>query len=189
MGRYITMVYTLYAATLANHFSKEVEKRGAKTLLCDASCKMSKHLCQYWGEPIFRGLVTMTDEIGEVRIHYQVVTDSHEQIKTPFRGIRIHTLWVRIFSTHVVSTDSPLSDKKLFLDALPPLQDYSEIISSNQMHAIKKWGSSLSIWQRETIFSMRNKASRNISGDCSNTGYYEYEEGIRFWMWVEGWFQ
>jgi hypothetical protein len=88
-GRYFKMAYKLYAATLATHFSKEVKKRGAKMLSCDASYKMSKHLCQYRGEPIFRGLVTMTNEIGEVRIQHHVVLDSHDQIKTPTDAFKL----------------------------------------------------------------------------------------------------
>jgi hypothetical protein len=82
-GPYIGYAYKRVSATLRCHFSKEVKKRGANHLSTDVSYKEPKNLCQHKGHSIFNGLVTATNEIGEVRLQYHVVSDSHDQSKTP----------------------------------------------------------------------------------------------------------
>ena len=71
-GAYFARAYKQNAATLRIHFSKEVKKRGANILAADASYKEAKHLFQQRGKAVFKGLVTMLNEVGEVRIQYHV---------------------------------------------------------------------------------------------------------------------
>ena len=61
------------------HLDKEVKKRGAKRLHWDASYKEPKHLSQYHGNQIFHALITATNEIGEIRIQFHVVSDGQDQ--------------------------------------------------------------------------------------------------------------
>jgi len=60
------------------HF--QVKKRGAETLHWDASYKEPKHLCQHHGNAIFRALFTATNQLGEIRMQFHVVTDGHDQV-------------------------------------------------------------------------------------------------------------
>ena len=53
---------------------------GARQLSWDASYKETKHLCRYQGKAVHRALVTATNELGEVRIQFHIVTDGHDQM-------------------------------------------------------------------------------------------------------------
>ena len=78
-GKYLAHVYKLYHELIREYLSKEVKKRGAERLYWDVSYKEAKHLCQYHGQPIFKGLVTAMNEIGKVRVQFHVYMDSHDQ--------------------------------------------------------------------------------------------------------------
>ena len=59
--------YVLGGETVEDAVNREVKKRGAERLSWDASYKEPKHLARYHGEPLFRALITATNELGEVR--------------------------------------------------------------------------------------------------------------------------
>ena len=79
-GKYLSTVYKLYHASIKGHLDKEVKKRGARRLHWDASYKEAKHLARYHGHAVFRALITATNEVGEIRIQFHVVTDGHDQM-------------------------------------------------------------------------------------------------------------
>ena len=45
----------------------QVKKRGAARLHWDVSYKVEKHVAQHHGKPLYKGLLTATNEVGEVR--------------------------------------------------------------------------------------------------------------------------
>lgn len=90
-GEYLAAVHKLYHESLRGYMDMEVKKRGAETLHWDVSYKEAKHLCRYHGRPIFKGLVTAVNEIGEVRIQFHVYTDSHEQMKSALQAFKLTT--------------------------------------------------------------------------------------------------
>ena len=45
----------------------QVKKRGAQRLHWDVSYKVEKHVAQYHGKPLYKGLLTATNEVGEAR--------------------------------------------------------------------------------------------------------------------------
>jgi len=54
---------------------RKVKKRGAEELYWDVSYKEPKHLGRYHSEPVYKGLVTATNQLGEVRsvrVHVRV---------------------------------------------------------------------------------------------------------------------
>ena len=81
-GRYLDMVYKMYNASIWCHLSNEVKNQGAERLAWDVSYKEAKHLSQYKGNPVFKGLVTVTNEIGEVRLQFHIFSESHDQIES-----------------------------------------------------------------------------------------------------------
>jgi hypothetical protein len=87
-GKYLANAYKLFHETIRSHLDKEVKKRGATRLHWDVSYKEAKHLCQYKGKPVFKGLVTATNEHGEIRIQFHIVTDSHEQMSAAIAAFR-----------------------------------------------------------------------------------------------------
>ena len=87
-GRYLAMVYKMYHASIRCRLSKEVKRRGAETLTWDVSYKEAKHLYQYKGNPVFKGLVTEINEIGEVCLQFHIVLDSHDQMESAIEAVK-----------------------------------------------------------------------------------------------------
>ena len=122
-GAYFSSALRQYSESIKDHFAKEVKKRGAITLSADASYKEAKHLCQYRGKSIFNGLITMTNDVGEVRVQHHVVSDSHDQIKPPMEAFKNTSTEYGIPHPKIVSTDDPMRDYKFFLGLLESLRD------------------------------------------------------------------
>ena len=80
-------------------------------------------MCQYQGNSIFKGLVTATNEVGEVRLQFHVVSDSHDQAKTPLDAFKQTTAEYGLPQPQIVSTDNPTRDYNFFLNSLESLRD------------------------------------------------------------------
>ncbi|CAJ1958310.1 unnamed protein product [Cylindrotheca closterium] len=122
-GSYLMYVYKLFHSTIKDFLDTEVKKRGAKMICVDASYKEPKHLCQYHGQNLFKGLITVTNEIGEIRLQFHVVTDDHEQ----FRPSLIAFLeTVKAYGQNpleLVFTDNVQADRQFYLDTFPSLAE------------------------------------------------------------------
>jgi hypothetical protein len=121
-GEYIELVYKRYMRSIIDHLIAEVKKRGAKNLNWDASYKEPKHLGRYHGEPLFKALITATNELGEIRQQFHVVTDGHEQFVQQLRELVSTIDEYGQDPTELVSTDKPWEDKAFFLSHLPGVQ-------------------------------------------------------------------
>ena len=65
-GKYLAHVYKLHNRTLRPYFAQEIKKQPSKCFHIDASYKEAKHLSQYRGKPVFKSLITVTNEIGAI---------------------------------------------------------------------------------------------------------------------------
>jgi hypothetical protein len=79
-GGYLAAVYMDYGASIAAYLDNEVKKRPVETLAWDASYKEAKRLAKHNGKQVYVALITGTNELGEVRFQFHVVTDGHEQM-------------------------------------------------------------------------------------------------------------
>ena len=122
-GDYVAAVYKAYSNGIAKHLDAEVKKqRGARRLHWDVSYKEAKHLCQYHGKPLFKGLLTATNEAGEVRLQFQIVTDGHDQMERALQAM-VETLnTLNQPQPELVATDKPFDDKHFFLRMLASLR-------------------------------------------------------------------
>ena len=80
-GNYLGSIFKRHGALIKDHLAAEVKKRGAEHLNWDVSYKVTKRLRRYHGHSIFKGLVTATNNFGEIRVQFFVVTDGHDQMK------------------------------------------------------------------------------------------------------------
>ena len=78
----------------------------------DVSYKASKHLANYHGQPLYKGLVTGTNDIGEIRAQFHLVADGQDQFNTPLGALRDS-----LAAQDLVGLDSSDSD----MDSLPDL--------------------------------------------------------------------
>jgi hypothetical protein len=120
-AKYLSHVYKKYGKTILSHFDREVKKRGARRLHWDASFKEAKQLCRYRGKPVFRALVTGTNELGEVRIQFHVVTDGHDQMCNALKSFLNSVDAYGQIPPELVFTDKPSDDKTFFLENIPSI--------------------------------------------------------------------
>ena len=109
-GKYLERVYKKLMASIETHLNNEAKKRGAERLHWDASYKEAKHLGQFHGKPIFKALITATNEVGEIRVQFHVVTDGHDQMKSQIVAL-LDTL--RVYNQPqpiLLTTDKPSDD-------------------------------------------------------------------------------
>ena len=121
-GHYLQHVFELDHESIRSHLTKEVKKRGASTLHWDVSYKEAKHICRVRGKAVFKGLVTATNEIGEVRIQFHVFTDSHEQMKAALEAFHHTTQSLGQPPVKYFWTDNPTGDKGYFLEQIPSVR-------------------------------------------------------------------
>ena len=121
-GGYFQSVCEDFHNSIADHLDVEVKKRGAERLHWDVPYKEAKHLARYHGESIFKGLVTSaTNEVGEIRIQFHVVTDAFDQFDGPIEKFHETLVAYGHEITSLVGTDNPSRDVSYFLSKLPRL--------------------------------------------------------------------
>ena len=130
-GSYLLTASKQFHETIQCHLSKEVKKRGATILSWDVSYKVPKHLYQHHGKPIFQGLVTATNEFGEVRIQFHVVTDEHKQMVTAIEAFKNTTREYGQPPLKLFFTDDPSRDKNFFTNIFPSLKEHNNMLNSN----------------------------------------------------------
>jgi hypothetical protein len=123
-GGYLQSVYIKYHRTIRTQLENEVKKRGGEMYSMDVSYKSAKHMCNYKGEPVFKGLVTVTNEFGEIRMQFHVVSDSHEQMVAAFESFLKTTKEYGYPPMKLMFTDNPARDKAFLLNMFPSLQEH-----------------------------------------------------------------
>ena len=84
------------------------------TLHWDASYKEPGVLCQHHGKSQFRALITGTNELGEIRVQFHVVTDSHDQMERALASMCETTRAYGQQLPTLVFTDNVVGDKAFF---------------------------------------------------------------------------
>ena len=82
-GKYLAQVYQEYNATIRNHLEKEIKKKqpSSSRFHINPFYKEAKRLAQYHaGNPLFKSLVTVTNEFGAIRLQFHTVADGHDQM-------------------------------------------------------------------------------------------------------------
>jgi len=128
--QYLASVYKKYSKDIRFYLLRELKKRPAKWLRWDVSYKEAKKLCRYKGSAIFKGLVTACNELGEVRLQFHVVTDSHEQMMNALAAYRETIMLLGQEMPEIVFTDNPASDYYFFCEQLPSLVEHEKQINN-----------------------------------------------------------
>ena len=75
---YLLAACKKYHYSARDYLRNEMKKRSANRLSWDDSHKEAKRLTQCKEVPIFKALLTTANELGEVRLQFRTVTDSHD---------------------------------------------------------------------------------------------------------------
>ena len=122
-------MYNLYAGSIEHHLAREVKKRGLERLHWDASYKEAKLLARYQGKSLFKALITGTNELGEIRVQFHVVTDGQDQFEQPLEELikTLNAYGQRL--PDLFFTDQPSVDKQFFLRMIPSLREFQDKLS------------------------------------------------------------
>jgi len=112
--------------TICSFLDKEVKKRGAQSFHWDVSFKEAGHLAQCNGKPIFKGLVTALNEIGEIRIQFHICTESHEQMIAALQAFERTRASLGFPGLRHVFMDNPRKERSLFLNNIPSVKEQQE---------------------------------------------------------------
>ncbi|KAJ1626295.1 hypothetical protein T492DRAFT_878692 [Pavlovales sp. CCMP2436] len=126
-GNYLASSYKDFLESISPYLDKEVKKRGAEVLAWDASYK---ELCKHKGQQVYFALITDTNELGEVRVQFHVVTDGHDQMEA---AIKAFLATMRAYGQTLLRlffTDKPQEDKSFFNGAILSLQAEQDCLDS-----------------------------------------------------------
>ena len=127
-GKYLTHVYQEYAVSIKEHLHKAVKMRGCGRLHWDVSYKSAKHLAKYHGQSLFKGLVTGTNEIGEIRVQFHIVTDGQDQFVLALKNLLDTLNAYGHAHPNLFTTDVPATDDAFFKEQLPSLVAAQEVL-------------------------------------------------------------
>ena len=121
-GHYLAQVYKEYNATIRNHLEKEIKKQPSSHFHIDASYKEAKHLAQFHGTPLFKSLVTVTNEFGAIRLQFHTVTDGHNQMNQAVSAFVSSAHEYGQSLPEVAATDNPSRNQQWLYDLIPSLK-------------------------------------------------------------------
>ena len=126
----------------------ELKKRDSKQLYWDASFKVASLLSTAGGEPLFKALITATNEYGEIRIQFFVVTDGQDQFKYPCQKFNETVEAYGQAELDFLWTDNVGKDKAFFHQVFSSLKKKEEEINRtliNQKEVNHSFSSSFSL--------------------------------------------
>ena len=129
-ANYFGFVFKRYMKSIKPHLDTEVKKRGARFLRWDVSYKEAKKLCRYRGASVFKGLVTATNELGEMRMQFHVVTDGHDQMVNALAEFRNTVLQYGQEMPQITFTDKPSDDYAFFRTHLNSLVESEDSVNA-----------------------------------------------------------
>lgn len=122
-GKYLSQVYKQYNATIRNHMEKEIKKQPSSRFHIDASYKEAKHLAQYHGIPLFKALMTVTNEFGAIRLQFHTVADGHDQMEQAVSAFVKTAQEYGQPLPEIAATDNPSRDQQWLYDMIPSLKN------------------------------------------------------------------
>ena len=120
-GRYLAQVHLKQHKKIERHMDLEVKKRPATRLHFDVSYKEAKLLFRYGGKQLFKGLCTVTNELGEIRMQFHVFTDDHDQYTSAVQAFLRTTELYGQPEVELVFSDNPRADKDWMQQNIPSL--------------------------------------------------------------------
>ena len=79
-------------------------------------------LCYSCQTQVFKGLVTATNEYGEIRIQFYVVTDGHDQMESAIQAFLATTNAYGQRPLDLIFSDNPAADDEWFKSQIPSIQ-------------------------------------------------------------------
>ena len=112
-------LYKNYHSSIKDFLAREVKKQGATRVNINTSYKETKHICQYHGHNLFKGLIMAKNEFSKIWLKLHVITDNHEQFLPELSDfLNIGDEYSQP-EMELLSTENVAGDKKNYLGILP----------------------------------------------------------------------
>lgn len=129
-GAYLYQMYKQNHKSFARHMDLEVKKRECTEIHMDVSCKEALNLFRYEGVSIFKGLCTVCNQIGEIRLQFHLYTDGHDQYRAAFEAFKNTAKEYGQGHVTLAFTDNPRRDKAFLLNMFPSLRHSEKMFNA-----------------------------------------------------------
>ncbi|KAJ6492742.1 hypothetical protein C8R47DRAFT_1012819 [Mycena vitilis] len=132
-GQWLRDVYDDFIETYRDVLNQHTGMLSGRILAIDHSHKLAKHVFKVDGVPIFTGLLTVTNDKGEIKVCVLVATKSHSQFEDALRRLRNdlsiygHDLPQAIYTDNM--SDKPMLEKvfEMLLDKVTPVEKHAHL--------------------------------------------------------------
>jgi hypothetical protein len=130
-AKWFRSVYIKYMDTIRGHLDNDVKKLPMETMHMDVSYKCAKRIATLsGGVRVCQGLVTIMNEIAEVRSQFLLSTDAHDQYHTPLREMQDTFRQYGHEGPRYAFIDNPSRDRDFLLNTFPSLRSQQLLLDS-----------------------------------------------------------
>ncbi|GBO90611.1 hypothetical protein FisN_19Lh006 [Fistulifera solaris] len=120
-GKYIQSIYQRLIHSFRELADADTKKRDSEMIKIDASYKFTKRLKRVGGEKVFDGLVTVMNEFKEIRSHFVIFGESHDQMRPPLQAMKATMDSNGQAGPKLAFTDSPKRDADMLISVFDSL--------------------------------------------------------------------
>lgn len=120
-ARYCRDMYDDFIEEIAHLLDQHMAQLSTRGMAIDHSHKITKHIAKVLGEAVFCGLLTMTNEFGEIRICDLVPTKAHSQFDLALKRMSDSIRTYGMEPPKVIFTDN-MADKRMLEEHFPSLK-------------------------------------------------------------------
>ncbi|EDR15529.1 uncharacterized protein LACBIDRAFT_321428 [Laccaria bicolor S238N-H82] len=121
-GQYCQDIYDREIGAHEKEFDQHTAQLSSRGMGIDHSHKITKQIAKIQGEPVFTGLLTMTNEFGEIRICDLVPTKAHSQFDIALTRMNHSIKLFGLEPPRIIFTDN-LADKPMLERHFPSLKE------------------------------------------------------------------
>jgi hypothetical protein len=120
-GSFCRMLYDSWVEKREHLYDQHQSQLSTRQMAIDHSHKITKHIAKIKGEPVFIGLLTMTNEFGEIRVCDLVPSKAHSQYSIALSRMNTSIHQYGLPPPQVIFTDN-MADKLMLEQHFPSLK-------------------------------------------------------------------
>ncbi|EKM80528.1 hypothetical protein AGABI1DRAFT_91692 [Agaricus bisporus var. burnettii JB137-S8] len=173
-SQWLRDLYNAFIESHQNEINQHMSMLTANICGIDHSHKFPKHIIRVDGVPIFTGLLTMTNEVGEIRVFNLVGSKSHEAFRSSLEEVQRSLITYGHPQPSIIYTDNMID--KAFLEGIfpslrqgvTPVEKYSQLepftIPSDINIYVKKTPSTINDAMRQILDNLEDENQKLVIG-------------------------
>ncbi|KAF6742765.1 hypothetical protein DFP72DRAFT_1104354 [Ephemerocybe angulata] len=135
-AHYCRHLYDQYIEQREAEFSQHTSQLSTRGMAIDHSHKVPKHVAKIRGVEVFNGLLSMTNEFGEIRVCALVPSKSHSQFSIALVEMKKSIETYGLEQPRIIFTDN-MADKQMLEDHFPSLKDGVRPVGSRRLEPLR----------------------------------------------------